>query len=72
MATDEQSEVPIPTLIEVGVDVYKCSLCELREWSITVNRAAPRSAKLSKAELDREHTKLFADHVRLCHPKASG
>jgi hypothetical protein len=72
MTDDERSEIPTPTLIPVGVDVYKCSLCELREWSITVNRANPRTAKLTRAELDREHEKSFAEHVRISHSKKDG
>lgn len=64
--TDERSEIPTPTLIPVGVDVYKCSSCE---WTTTVNRANPNTAKLSKAELDRVHEKHFAEHVRISHSK---
>ena len=67
MATDEQSHESSPTLIQIDPDVSKCSLCEFK---IVVNRATEKSAKRSRAEQDRKHANLFAEHVRLCHPKA--
>ncbi len=68
MANEVPSDESVPTLIQVSDDQSKCSLCGT---TISVVRDNDRFRRRTRAEQDGEHARLFAEHVKYHHAKAS-